>query len=170
MTLSPYLRRLRDRIGHELVLLPSVAVMVLDEARRVLLVRALDTGSWQTVGGAVDPDETPADAAVREAWEETGLLVEPTGVIGVYGGPEFRLVYPNGDVCSYCAISFAARVVGGRARADHVETTEVGWFDADALRRLDLATHTRLLVRDALARDPAVHFARPGWRPPVASR
>ena len=85
MGLSPYLRGLRARIGHNLVQLPAVAVMIFDDADRLLLVRASDTGQWQTVGGAIDPDEQPADAAVREAYEETGLEVELSRLIGVYG-------------------------------------------------------------------------------------
>ena len=112
MAISSYLRALRAHIGHDLVLMPSVAVMIRDAAGRLLLVRNRDDGLWQTVGGGMDPDEEPADAAVREAFEETGLLVEPTRIIGVYGGPQFRLTYPNGDVVSYVGIAFAARVVG----------------------------------------------------------
>jgi len=49
------------------VLLPSVAVLPWDEHGRVLLVREAETGLWQTIGGAVEPDESPAQAAVREA-------------------------------------------------------------------------------------------------------
>jgi 8-oxo-dGTP pyrophosphatase MutT (NUDIX family) len=73
MPMSEYLRRLRDKIGNELLVMPAVAVMVVDADRRLLLVRDAGTGLWATPGGAVDPDESPADAAVREMWEETGL-------------------------------------------------------------------------------------------------
>ena len=146
MAISAYLRRLRERIGRELVLMPSVAVMIRDEAGRLLLVRSADYGLWQTVGGAIDPGETPADAAVREAFEESGLEVQLTGVLGVHGGPLFRLGYPNGDVCEYTAISFGARPTGGAIRADGDETTDVRWFTAGQAAALEVAPHTRFLV------------------------
>lgn len=165
MAISPYLRQLRERVGRELVMLPSVAVMVFDGAGRLLLVRAREFDRWQTVGGAIDPDKSPADAAVREAHEESGLEVELTRVIGVYGGPSFRLVYPNGDVCSYTAIAFAARPRGGAIRPDGDETVDVAWFTKEAAADLSMAPHTRLLVDEAFRHDPATRFDPPGWRP-----
>ena len=165
MPISDYLRGLRSRIGHELVLLPSVAVMVRDAQGRLLLVRNRDDGMWQTVGGGMDPHEQPADAAVREAYEETGLLVEPTRLLGVYAGPAFCLTYPNGDVVAYVGIAFAARVVGGSERPCDEEVDRTGWFDREAALALPMAAHTRLLVEDAF-RDPAIAlFTAPVWRP-----
>jgi hypothetical protein len=35
--ISPYVRRLRERVGHDLILLPSVAVLPWDEQGRLLL-------------------------------------------------------------------------------------------------------------------------------------
>jgi 8-oxo-dGTP pyrophosphatase MutT (NUDIX family) len=93
--------RLRERVGHDLVLLSSVAVLPWDEHGRLLLVREAETGLWQTIGGAVEPDESPAEAAIREAAEEAGVVVELAGVRGVVGGPPFRMIYPNGDLVSY---------------------------------------------------------------------
>lgn len=168
MAISDYLRGLRTRIGHELVLMPSVAVMIRDAAGRLLLVRNAADGSWQTVGGGMDPDEEPADAALREAFEETGLLVELTGIIGVYGGPLFRLTYPNGDQVSYVGISFAARVTGGSERPDAEEVDRLGWYGREGALALPMAPHTRLLVEDAFADDRQPRFARPSWRPAEA--
>ena len=165
MPISPYLEHLRERVGHDLVLLPSVAVMTFDREGRLLLVRNADTGEWQTVGGMMDPDETPSDAAVREDFEESGLVVELTRVIGTYGGPLFRLVYPNGDVCSYVSIAFEARVAGGRETPDGQETSEVGWFDMEQARDLEMAPHTRFLVDEAFRRDTRTRFEPPSWRP-----
>jgi len=99
--MSSYLRRLRDVVGHELLVLPSVAVLPWDDAGRLLLVREAQTGLWQTIGGAVEPDESPLDAALREAAEEAGVAVRIERIRGVVGGPQFRVTYPNDDVVSY---------------------------------------------------------------------
>ena len=165
MPMSEYLRRLRERVGSDLLVLPAVAVMVLDERQRLLLVKDAGLRLWATPGGAVDPDEAPADAAVRETWEETGLLVEPRRVLGVYGGPEFRLTYANGDVVSYAVIAFAARSVGGSMRPDGVETTALGWFSAAEAAALEMGPWTRAMIRDAFARPARARFAPPAWRP-----
>lgn len=165
MAISDYLRSLRTRIGHELVLLPAVAVMIRDDMGRLLLVRNRDDGLWQTVGGGMDPNEQPADAAVREAFEETGLLVEPTRIIGVYGGPELCLTYPNRDVVSYVGISFEAKVVGGTERPCDDEVDRLGWFERDAALALPMAAHTRTITVDAFEDVAAPHFAPPVWRP-----
>jgi 8-oxo-dGTP pyrophosphatase MutT (NUDIX family) len=113
----------------------------------------------------MDPDEQPADAAVREAFEETGLVVEPTRIIGIHGGPLFRLTYPNGDQVSYVGISFAARVVGGAERPCEDEVDRLGWFHEPEALALPLAPHTRLLVAEAFREAPAASFTAPTWRP-----
>jgi ADP-ribose pyrophosphatase YjhB (NUDIX family) len=164
MPMSEYLRRLRERVGNDLLVLPAVAVMVLDAKERLLLVRDAGTGLWATPGGAVDPDEDPADAAVREMGEETGLLVELQRVLGVYGGPEFRLTYPNGDVVSYCIISFAAEIRGGAMRPDGIETLELRWFSEAETEALDMGPWTRITIRDAFAPPAQARFAAPAWR------
>jgi len=142
MGISPYLRSLRDRVGHELVLLPAVAVLPWDEDGRLLLVREAETGLWQTVGGSIEPDEAPADAALREAAEEAAITVEIERLRAVLGGPRFRLTYPNGDLVSYVSIVFDVRVVAGEPRADGEETLAVAWFAPDELRAVPVTDFT----------------------------
>jgi len=67
-----HVQRLRSSVGHDLLLLPSVSVLILD-GTRLLLVRHAGLGAqWGVVGGAVEVGESPAEAAVREAAEEIG--------------------------------------------------------------------------------------------------
>ena len=132
MSVPEHVRRLRAAVGTDLLLLPSVTVLP-RRGDEVLLVRHIDSGAWGVVGGSVDVDESPADAAVRECREETGLDVELTGILGALGGPEFRVTYPNGDQAAYVHVVYGARVVGGEARPDGEETLEVGWFPLGAL-------------------------------------
>lgn len=143
MPMSPYIRRLRKSIGHDLLLLPAVAVLPRDTEGRILLVRQADSGQWATIGGSIEVDEDPATAAVREAEEEAGIIVELTRLVTAYGGPQFRMTYPNGDQVSYVSIVYEARAVAGEPAPDHDETVEVGWFDPEELRYVDLCDFAR---------------------------
>lgn len=125
MPLSDYVARVRAAIGTDLLLLPAVTVLARDHDGRVLLVMHTYTGKWGLVGGTVEPDEDPAEAAVREAQEETGLHVSITGLLAVFGGPQFRVTYPNGDEAAIVQIVYDAVVDGGTARPDNDETSAV---------------------------------------------
>jgi ADP-ribose pyrophosphatase YjhB (NUDIX family) len=145
--MSPHIRRLRQLVGHELLVLPSAGVIPRDDGGRILLVRLVDTDQWAVIGGAVEPDESPRRAAVREAQEEAGVDVALGDILGVVGGPEFRITYPNGDQTSYVSTIFAATVVGGTPRPDGDETSAVAWWPADRLPVADMSGFTRALLR-----------------------
>src|SRR6185503_9382508 len=113
MPLSGHLRELRKKVGHDLLVLPSAAVATYDEKGRILLGLHSDKKIWVLPGGLIEPGETPADGAVRETWEETGLLVELTGILGVYGGPELIVDYANGDRASYVGTVFRGSIIDG---------------------------------------------------------
>ena len=89
----------------------------------------------------------------------------PTRIIGVYGGPLFRLTYPNGDTVSYVGIAFAARVTGGAERPCDDEVDRLGWFDREEALALPMAPHTRHLIEDAFRDAPEACFTAPGWHP-----
>lgn len=109
-----------------------------DEDRRLLCVDvAYNDTDWQTPGGAVDPGETLAETAVREAREETGVEVEATGLVYT------RLVeydYGAGVVPVPMAV-FRGRKVGGDLDDDpggtlpdgRDEIADARWFPADDL-------------------------------------
>ncbi len=143
MPMSDHVRRIRRLVGSELLILPSVSVLVRDDEGRVLLVRHADSGRWGLIGGAVEVDERPEAAAVRETQEEAGVLVDLTGLVTVLGGPEFRVTYPNGDRAAYVSAVYEARVSSGSARPDDDETIEVGWFRPEDLAGADLGPLAR---------------------------
>lgn len=143
MAISEYLRRIRTYVGHDLVLVPSVAVLPRDDTGRILLVRDTDTGQWMTIGGAVEVDEPPEDAARREAREEAGIQVDLGEILDVVGGPGFRIRYPNGDETAYVSTVYSATVVNGTPAPDGDETTDVKWFTPTELAGLDLRPFAR---------------------------
>jgi 8-oxo-dGTP pyrophosphatase MutT (NUDIX family) len=125
---------LRSRIGHEMLWLSTAAGAVFDSDGRVLLERRTDTGNWALPGGIIDPGEQPADAAVREIFEETGVIAVPERLVAVAVAPP--LTYHNGDQVQYLDLVFRCRAAGGEARVNDSESVEVGWFSVDALPRL----------------------------------
>ena len=162
MPISPYVRELRARVGTARLLLPSVSAHIFDESGRLLLVRQRDGDVWSTPGGSIEPDERPADAVVRETWEETGLVVTPRRLLAVYGGPEFVVRYPNGDEAQYVIVVFACEVIGGELRRDSEETLEARYFTQTEAERLRLSSWLRATLATVYAQKP---FDSPSWRP-----
>jgi 8-oxo-dGTP pyrophosphatase MutT (NUDIX family) len=158
MAISDYLRTLRQKLGHDLVLVPGVTALIFNSAGEVLLQRAADDGRWYTIGGAVDPGEELGDAVVREVFEETGLRVAPERVVGVYTDP--LVVYPNGDRVIYVSTCFVCRAVGGGsagALAGDDESLELRYFPVDRLPEL-LPTH-RHRIFQAVKNENRAYFA-----------
>jgi 8-oxo-dGTP pyrophosphatase MutT (NUDIX family) len=162
--MSDYVQSMRARIGHDMLFLQAASVLAFDDSGRVLLGRSA-TGLWSTIGGAIEPGETPADAAVREFWEETGALVSIVRVLGVFGGPEFFGDYPNGDRIAWTSIAFEARIIAGEVRPDHIELDQLSWFAPEAVPELPMSPASRIVTLQALGgRSTPIHQA-PTWRP-----
>lgn len=149
MPISDYVRKLRNAIGTELLLLPSVSAVVFDSERRVLVVRHAEGDRWGPPGGAIDPLERPTQAVVREVREETGLEVDVVDLIGVYGGPEFVVVYPNGDRTAYISTAYRCRIIGGELRADGEEVVDARFVRREDLQGLRLTPWGEYVLPDA---------------------
>lgn len=161
MPMSPYLRRLRARVGHELLVLPAVTGLVFDAAGDVLLVRQAENGDWAPPGGAIEPDESPHDAVVREVREETGLVVEPIALRGVFGGPELRVRYPNGDETAYVTAIFECEPRGGALAPDGDEVLEARFVAPAALATVTLSGWARVLLPPLVLERTRTHLSRP---------
>jgi ADP-ribose pyrophosphatase YjhB (NUDIX family) len=168
MPVSPYVRALRAHVGTMRLLLPSVSAHVFDADGRLLLVRQREGGVWSTPGGLIEPDERPVDAVVRETWEETGLLVRPERVLGVFGGPECVVRYPHGDEAQYVIVAYGCVPAGGALRPDDDETTAVGYWSAAEAAALPLAPWLRALLPVVYAGAHGPVLEAPRWAPGAA--
>ena len=114
---------------------------------RVLLVKRAHPpiqGQWSIPGGALEVGELVRDAAIREAREETGLIVEPGELLGVY---DRVLRHSDGRVqYHYVLVDFLCRVVGGELKAAG-DASEARWFAPEELPALKLAEHTQEVIR-----------------------
>ncbi len=87
------------------------------DGRVILLRRGIEPGygAWAQPGGFLEIDETPDEGAARETLEETGLIVQPTRVVGLYSRPPAAIV----------VVCYEARITGGEIRtgpeAIHIE-------------------------------------------------
>jgi ADP-ribose pyrophosphatase YjhB (NUDIX family) len=98
----------------------GVQVAVIQEDK-VLLIRRRDFEVWGLPGGEIDAGETPAQAAIREVREETGLDIRLTRLVGLYSMPQWTVM--NSTIAV-----FAASVSGGAVKADPNETIDIGFF------------------------------------------
>lgn len=106
---------------------------VTDAGEVMLLRRGIEPGRglWAQPGGFMEIDETVEAGAVRETLEETGLLVEPGHIVGLYTRPEAAIV----------VIAFEARIVGGAATLTP-EALEVRPFAPEAIPWPEIAFRT----------------------------
>jgi len=147
MGISPHIARLRAVIGHELLVLPCVTVLPVDERGRMLLAwHAGHTDGWGTVGGAVDPGESPAEAAVREAREEIGVDIRLVRLLAALGGPDYEITYPNGDRVAYVPAVYEAEIINGAPSPSDGELSKVAWYTPPELQALHLSRFTRALL------------------------
>lgn len=148
MGIAAHIARLRAVVGHDMLLLPSVSVLPMDENERVLLVRhAGHNDGWGILGGAIEPGESPAAAAVRESREEIGVDVRLVRLLDVLGGPDYEVTYPNGDQVAYVTCVYEARVADGTPAVSDGELSAVAWFETAALPGLPLNRFARALLR-----------------------
>jgi len=165
MPLTGYLRELRKKVGHDLLILPSAAVAIYDDHGRVLMGLHSDRKIWVLPGGLIEPGEVPADGAVRETWEETGLLIEVTSVLGVYGGKELFVDYVNGDRAAYIGTVFRGRIIGGELRADGEEILELRYLSREEIAQLPHARWLDVAVDAVFSQAATPGFQPPTWKP-----
>ncbi|MDM5433641.1 NUDIX domain-containing protein [Bacillus hominis] len=127
MSMSLYYNKIRGKLGHELIFMPSVATIIKNEQDEILFQYPGEK-YWSLPAGAIEPGETPEEAVVREVWEETGLKVRVKKEKGVFGGKEFRHTYSNGDQVEYIVVVFECEIIGGGLKAVDGESLKLKYF------------------------------------------
>lgn len=122
--------------GHIAYVNPRMVVTTLpvtDAGELVLIRRGIEPGygSWAQPGGFLEVDETVGEGAVRETLEETGLVVEPGELVGIYSRLEAAVV----------VVAFEARVIGGAPRPC-AESLEITPYLPDAIPWPEIAFKT----------------------------
>jgi ADP-ribose pyrophosphatase YjhB (NUDIX family) len=132
-------------------LVPSVNVIVTNDAGQILLIKRSDNDNWAVPGGAVDLGESVTDAAVRETKEETGIDCEVTGLVGIYSDPKHVILYTsNGEARQEFSIVFTARAVGGQPTTSD-ESKDVVWVDRAAVEGYSMDRSMTIRVKHYLS-------------------
>jgi len=105
----------------------GAAILVLDSAERLLMLKRSDSGCWGLPGGATEPGEVVEDAAKRETLEEAGIEVGEMSLFNVFSGQELFYRYPNGDEVYNVTIIYLSRDWRGEVTLNE-EHTAWNWF------------------------------------------
>jgi len=125
-------------------------IPVTDDGSVVLLRRGIEPGygAWAQPGGFLEADETVIAGAVRETLEETGLIVEPVRIVGLYSRPQAAIV----------VVAFESRIVGGSPTVTP-EALEVRSFRPQAIPWPDVAFDTSVWALTDWVRSAYPHLA-----------
>jgi 8-oxo-dGTP pyrophosphatase MutT (NUDIX family) len=149
MPIPEFIVELRRHIGHAPLWLPGVTAVVIRD-QHVLLVKRADNEAWTLVTGIVEPGENPADCAVREALEETGIHAVARRLAWVH--VTRSIVHANGDRAQYLDHVFRMDWVAGEPFPADDESLDARWFDlsmmpqmsGDMRRRIEMASNDTL--------------------------
>lgn len=138
------------RLGKEGQLRVGCSAVIFDEKReKVLLTQREDNGRWCLPGGHMESGESAAEACEREVWEETGLKVRATRLLGVYSNPDQLVVYKDGAKAFFVVLNFEAEVLEGELGLSN-ETTDFGWFTLKDMDSMQIHANHQLRVEDAM--------------------
>ncbi|CAG0950046.1 ADP-ribose pyrophosphatase [Anaerolineae bacterium] len=126
------------------------SAIIFDKKReKVLLTQRADNGRWCLPGGGMDAGESVTQACEREVWEETGLRVRVTRLIGVYSNPDQLVIYPDGNKAFFVVLSFEAEIVSGELGLSN-ETIAFGYFSLAEMESMPMHGQHKQRVEDAL--------------------
>ncbi len=142
-------------MGREYPRYPLVGVgsIVIKDGKILLIRRGAEPnrGKWSIPGGMVEPGEEPDKAALRELWEETGIMGRVLGLFGIYQYVERDSV---GRVrYHFLLLDYLVEPIGGEPRASS-DALELAFIDLEDAQNLDLTDTARQLIMDLIESGP----------------
>jgi len=121
----------------------TVAIFVVRD-NKVLLIHHRQLDKWLPLGGHIELDEDPEQAALREAREESGFEVEligerpPTTSLGTRAliAPRFLDIHRITNTHEHIGMIYWARPKQGTMTLAAAEHHDIRWCSADDLERL----------------------------------
>jgi 8-oxo-dGTP pyrophosphatase MutT (NUDIX family) len=139
-----------DHISKGADLRIGTCAIIFDQARhKVLLTQRSDNGLWCLPGGKMESGETLEECCQREVWEETGLEIRITRLVGIYSNRDQLVVYRDGNQAQIVVLSFEAEITGGELGISD-ETTAFGYYSLEEIAALPMHGRHGERVVDAL--------------------
>lgn len=130
-------------------LIPAASAIVTNTRGQILLHRRSDNQLWALPGGTMEIGESIGQTVVREVQEETGLLVEPQSIVGIYSNPKHVIEYTNGEIRQEFSLCFTCSILGGELRKSE-ESLELAYFTPQEIEQLTMHESTRLRIKHYL--------------------
>ncbi|WP_410790543.1 NUDIX hydrolase [Kribbella sp. C-35] len=139
-------------------MVPSVNVVIENDAGEILMIERSDNGNWALPGGAIDLGESMSQAGVRETKEETGIDCEILDVLGIYTDPKHIILYTsNGEARQEFSILLSGRATGGTPTPSS-ESTQVRWIPQSVLNSLQMNDTMRRRIDHYLDPSATLYF------------
>lgn len=125
-----YIARLREVVGHGLVVSPGAQVLAVRGDGHVLLQRRTDSGVWEIPAGACEPGQSFLDTAINEFREEVGIQIAPADLVpfATLSDPDIHtLHYPNGDAVHAFALCFTLALEVSDAVGSRTDGEAIAW-------------------------------------------
>lgn len=110
-----------------------------------------DNGQWGFPGGFMELGESVQDAARREVYEETGLVLDELELFGIYSGPKYDKTFSNGDQVSLVQIMFNCNRYSEKLVESNEESIQNQFFSLEELPQNVFKDH-EVFVDDLLAK------------------
>ena len=129
-----YVKYIREKVGHDVINLTGVNVLILNDKNEILLQkRGKYPYKWGLIGGITELGESLEDTALREAKEETGLIIKELNFLCTNSGKDCFLKLPNNDKAYFITIAYYTNKFEGNLFMDMNETVGLKFFDYNSL-------------------------------------
>lgn len=138
-----------ERIAAGATIKIGCSAVIFDAAReKVLLTQREDNQMWCLPSGGMEPGESASEACLREVWEETGLRVRLTRLVGVYSTPNEVVIRDDGSRYQLVAICFEAEITGGTLGLSD-ETLAFGYYSRAEMEKMPVLPNQIRRILDA---------------------
>lgn len=154
MPINPYIADYKEKFGLTSVpMMPASGVLIENDQGEVLLQKRTDNGHWCLPGGSCDAGDQFLETAVRETYEETGLVVqaEDLSLFALLSDPDLEKVqYPDGSFTHYYSAWFCTNRFTGEMIESNEETAALKFYAMDHLPDAkDIMPSTQFLLYTA---------------------
>lgn len=142
-----YVWKIRQKIGHDLLLVPSADAVAVNAEGKLLLVFNKDWQGWYFPGGYAEENQSSQECSARELLEEGGLRADPESLTPFAFASGHTARYANGDVVApFTQFFIANEWAEDTSKLDNSEVDDRKWFSLDELKDLTMNSYTRKII------------------------